>query len=60
MSEPEKSAFRKKFDELYERLRDPKHRKTQINVWYIVAALIGFIAAAGLLPGKQAIHDDTL
>jgi cell division protease FtsH len=42
MDEPEKSAFRKKVDELSDRLRDPKHRKTQFNIWYFVAALIGF------------------
>jgi cell division protease FtsH len=42
MDEPEKSAFRKKVDELSGRLRDPKNRKTQINIWYVVAALIGF------------------
>jgi cell division protease FtsH len=42
MDEPEKSAFRKKVDELFGRLRDPKNRKTQINIWYVVAALIGF------------------
>jgi len=47
MSEPEKSAFRKKFDEVSERLRDPKHRKTQFNVWYIIATVIGFSLLQG-------------
>jgi len=42
MSEPERSTFRKKLDELSDRLRDPKARKTQINIWYILAAFIGF------------------
>jgi cell division protease FtsH len=53
MSEPEKSAFRKKFDELYERLRDPKHRKTQINVWYIIAAFIGFSLLQGFYQASK-------
>ena len=43
MSEPEKSAFRKKFDELSDRFRNPKARKTQINIWYVVAAVLGFM-----------------
>ncbi len=43
MSEPEKSAFRKKFDELSDRLRNPKDRKAQINIWYVVAAVLGFM-----------------
>jgi cell division protease FtsH len=47
MSEPEKSAFQKKFDELSERFRDPKHRKNQINLWYIIAAFIGFSLLQG-------------
>jgi cell division protease FtsH len=42
MSEPERSIFRKKLDGLFDRLRNPKDRKTQINIWYIVAAFIGF------------------
>jgi cell division protease FtsH len=45
MSEPEKSAFRKKFEELSDRFRNPKDRKTQINIWYVVVALLGFMLA---------------
>ena len=60
MSEPEKSAFRKKLDELSVHLRNPKDRKTKINIWYMVAALIGFSLLQRPLPGKQAVHDDTL
>ena len=45
MSEPEKSAFRKKFEELSDRFRNPKDRKTQINIWYVVLALLGFTLA---------------
>ena len=51
MSEPEKSAFRKKFDELSDRLRNPKDRKAQINIWYVVAAVLGIHARAELLSG---------
>jgi cell division protease FtsH len=47
MSEPDKSAFQKWFAELSDRLRDPKHRKTQINAWYFVAAFIGFSLLQG-------------
>ena len=43
MSEPEKSAFRQKLDELSDRVRNPKNRKTTINIWYIVAALAAFM-----------------
>src|ERR1700691_2320330 len=45
MSEPEKSAFRKKFEELSDRFRNPKDRKTQINIWYIVFAFLGLTLA---------------
>jgi cell division protease FtsH len=45
MSEPEKSAFRKKFEGLSDRFRNPKDRKTQINIWYVVLALLGFTLA---------------
>jgi hypothetical protein len=45
MSEPEKSAFRRKFEELSDRFRNPKDRKTQINIWYVVLALLGFTLA---------------
>ena len=43
MREPEKSAFRRKFDELSGRFRNPKDRKTQLNIWYVVAAVLGFM-----------------
>ena len=55
MSEPEKSEFRKKIDEFFGRSppssgpprgsRDPRGsmNKTTINIWYIVAALAGFM-----------------
>ena len=43
MREPEKSAFRRKFDELSDRFRNPKDRKTQLNIWYVVAAVLGFM-----------------
>ncbi len=42
MSEPENTGFRQKFDALFARMRNPKNRKTTINIWYIVAALVGF------------------
>ena len=54
MSEPEKSAFRKKLDELFGGSPAPSGpptgprgprgpmNKTTINIWYIVAALAGF------------------
>ena len=45
MSEPEKSAFRKKFEGLSDRFRNPKDRKTQINIWYVVLALLGVTLA---------------
>ena len=53
MSEPEKSAFRKKFDELSEHLRDPKHRKTQFNLWYMIVALIGFSLLQGFYQASK-------
>jgi cell division protease FtsH len=59
MSEPEKSAFRKKLDELFGSLRAPSGpsmgpqgprepmNKTIINIWYVLAALVGFTLIQG-------------
>ena len=55
MSEPEKATFRQKLDELLDRFRAPTGQrptvdrktkmdpKTKINVWYIMAAVAGFM-----------------
>jgi len=59
MSEPEKSAFRKKLDELFGSSRAPSGpsmrpqgprepmNKTIINIWYVLAALVGFTLIQG-------------
>ena len=49
MSEPEKSRFRSKLEDLLEPSRTrrgprrPMDRKTKFNIWYVVAALVGFV-----------------
>ena len=60
MSEPEKSAFRRKFDELSDRFRNPKDRKTQLNIWYVVAAVLGFMLVQSFYQAEQAVYDDSL
>ena len=59
MSEPEKSAFRKKIDELFDRSRapmgprSPMDRRTTINIWYIVAAVAGFMLVQGFYQSSK-------
>jgi cell division protease FtsH len=53
MSDPEKSPFRKKLDDLFDRSRPPMDRKTQINMWYILAALAGFMLVQGFYQSSK-------